>query len=80
VGGPALLHTISFSGVVVVLLLMAWIALALESRDAPPSDHPSSGHPPGDRQLSDRPSRTTQEAAKPGDEPGQAIAPEREAV
>jgi hypothetical protein len=79
-GGPALLHTITFSGVVVGLLLMAWIALALESSDPPPNDRPPRGHPPGDRQFSDRPSRTTQDAAKPGDESGQVIVPEREAV
>jgi hypothetical protein len=56
--GSALLHTISFMALVLVILLTVWIVLVLES----------GGHP----------SRTTQEAAKPGDEPGEATAPERE--
>jgi len=56
--GSALLHTISFMALVLVILLTVWIVLVLES----------GGHP----------SRTTQEAAKPGDEPGEPTAPERE--
>jgi hypothetical protein len=56
-GGSALLHTISFMAVVVMIVLTVWIALVLES-----------GHSPTPQQ----------QASKPGAEPGQAIAPERE--
>ena len=47
-GGSALLHTITFGAVIIMILLTAWIALMLESGHQPhekhgldkPSDHP----------------------------------------
>jgi hypothetical protein len=48
-GGPALLHTVTFGAVIVMILLTVWIVLMLESGGDPPradegattpSDHP----------------------------------------
>ena len=51
--GPALLHTISFTALVVMILLTVWIALVFES----------GGHPPARKQeaakLDDEPGQAT---------------------
>jgi hypothetical protein len=47
-GGSALLHTVTFGGVIVAILLTVWIALLLESGGRPPHDGArtgSSSHP-----------------------------------
>ena len=47
-GGSALLHTVTFGAVIVVILLTVWIALLLESGGHPPGDGAetgSSSHP-----------------------------------
>lgn len=38
-GGSALLHTIAFAAVLVVVLLVIWIALMLESGEQPHEEH-----------------------------------------
>jgi hypothetical protein len=45
-GGPALLHTLTFAAVLVMILLTVWIVLMLES----------GGHPPRDEQGLAKPS------------------------
>jgi hypothetical protein len=48
VGGSALLHTISFIAVIVMILLTVWIVLLLESGDRP--SHTNQGEAkPGDQ-------------------------------
>jgi len=37
-GGPALLHTVTFAAVLVMILLTVWIVLMLESGGHPPRD------------------------------------------
>jgi len=50
-GGPALLHTVTFAAVIVVILLTVWIALLLESGGDPPRDKQ------GPTKPADRPGR-----------------------
>lgn len=54
-GGSALLHTVSFAAVLVMILLTVWIVLMLES----------GGHPPRDKQgparPADRPDQETRQ-------------------
>ena len=42
-GGSALLHTVTFGAVLVMILLTAWIVLILESGGHPPRDAASTG-------------------------------------
>jgi hypothetical protein len=42
-GGSALLHTVTFGAVIVVILLTVWIALLLESGGHPPRDGSETG-------------------------------------
>jgi hypothetical protein len=42
-GGSALLHTVTFGAVIVVILLTVWIALLLESGGHPPRDGSKTG-------------------------------------
>lgn len=37
-GGPALLHTVTFAAVIVMILLTVWIVLLLESGSHPPRE------------------------------------------
>lgn len=39
-GGPALLHTVTFAAVIVMALLTVWIVLMLESSGQPPPGKP----------------------------------------
>ena len=57
--GTALFH-IAFAALVVVILLIVWAALVMETGARPP--------------------RRGQEAAEPGDEPGETNVPERNAA
>ena len=54
-GGPALLHTVTFAAVIVMILLTAWIALLLES----------GGHPPRERQEPTKPTDHPGQATAP---------------
>jgi hypothetical protein len=70
-GGSALLHTVTFAAVLVMVLLTVWIVLLLESGGHPPLEsggHPpleSGGHPPRDEQgltkLADHPDQETRQ-------------------
>jgi hypothetical protein len=42
------LHTISFTAVVVVIFLTAWIALVFESGGHPPAQEPEASKPEGE--------------------------------
>ena len=45
-GGSALLHTVTFTAVLVMILLTVWIVLMLESGGHPPRDGSKTGPPP----------------------------------
>ena len=44
-GGSALLHTVTFAGVLVAILLTVWIALMLESGGHPSHTHEGAAEP-----------------------------------
>src|SRR6185437_8091644 len=53
-GGPALLHTITFGAVIVMILLTVWIVLLLESGSPPPREKQEPGHDRGQHQGTGR--------------------------
>ena len=54
-GGSALLHTVTFAAVIVMILLTVWIALLLES----------GGQPPREKQGPTKPTDHPRQAAAP---------------
>jgi hypothetical protein len=63
-GGSAVLHTISFMAVVVMILLTVWIALVLESGGDPPARNQQAGKP------GDEPGQAAAPSATPGSASG----------